>query len=92
MNTGTILSGIGHAGVILWVVLGDFLFSPKELPEIAVTEVSLMSAAEYDAMVAATPTTPTPAEVTPESSTAGRGPRSGGAEAGTRTRARRAAT
>jgi hypothetical protein len=62
MDTGTIISGIGHAGVILWVLLGDWLFQPQDAPEIAATEVSLLSEAEYDALVAAAPTTPEPSE------------------------------
>ncbi|HEX9857516.1 MAG TPA: cell envelope biogenesis protein TolA, partial [Paracoccaceae bacterium] len=62
MNKGVIISGIGHLGLILWVVLGDFLFTSKDAPEVAVTSVSLMSAAEFDAMAAAAPSTPTPAE------------------------------
>ena len=57
MNTGTLLSGLGHAGLILWVLLGDWLFQSRDAAPVAVTEVSLMSEAEYDAMVAAVPAT-----------------------------------
>ena len=62
MDTGTIISGVGHAGLILWVLMGDWLFQPQDQPAIAATEVSLLSEAEYDALVAATPSTPDPAE------------------------------
>jgi hypothetical protein len=62
MDTGTIISGIGHAGVILWVLFGGILFSPKDAPEMAATDVSLLSEAEYDALVAAASTTPEPSE------------------------------
>lgn len=64
MQTGTIISGAGHAALILWVVLGDWLFARKDAPPIAVAEVSLMTSAEFDAMVAAVPSTPDPV-VTP---------------------------
>lgn len=62
MDTGTIISGVGHAGLILWVLLGDWLFQPQDMPALAATEVSLLSEAEYDALVAAAPSTPDPAE------------------------------
>ncbi len=60
MEKGQIISGVAHAGVILWVVLGDWLFRAPTLPEIEVAEVSLMSSAEFDAMVAAAPSAPEP--------------------------------
>lgn len=63
MEKGQIISGIAHAGVILWVVLGDWLFRADTLPEMQVAEVSLMSSAEFDAMMAAAPK---PAEPKPE--------------------------
>lgn len=62
MEKGQIISGIAHAGVILWVVLGDWLFRADTLPEMQVAEVSLMSSAEFDAMMAAAP----PPAVQPE--------------------------
>lgn len=62
MDTGTIISGVGHAGLILWVVLGDWLFQPQDQPAMVATEVSLLSEAEFDALVAAAPSTPDPAE------------------------------
>lgn len=66
MDRGSIISGIGHAGVILWVVLGDFLFAPQDLPEIAVMQVETMSGAEFDAMMAAAPAPPAKAPPPPE--------------------------
>ena len=56
------VSGGGHAAVILWVLFGGLWFSQNDAPAVAATEVSLLSAAEFDALVAAAPTTPTPAE------------------------------
>jgi hypothetical protein len=61
-DIGTVVSGGGHAAVILWVLFGGFWFSPQDAPAMAATEVSLLSAAEFDALVAAAPTTPKPAE------------------------------
>lgn len=60
MQTGTIYSGIGHAGVILWVLVGDWLFAPKPVDEVIVTQVSMLTSAEFDALQAAS--TPTPSE------------------------------
>ena len=51
MDRGAIISGAGHLGLILWVILGDWLFAPSDMPPVEVAQVSLMSAAEYDAMV-----------------------------------------
>ncbi|MFN3721660.1 MAG: cell envelope biogenesis protein TolA [Paracoccaceae bacterium] len=61
MQTGTLISGVGHAALILWVLLGDWLFARKDAPPVEVAEVSLISAAEFDAMVAAAPSAPEPA-------------------------------
>lgn len=55
MERGQIISGVAHAGVILWVVLGDWFFRADTLPEMEVAEVSLLSAAEFDAMMASAP-------------------------------------
>lgn len=62
MQTGTIISGTGHAALILWVVLGDWLFSAQDVPPVQVAEVSLISSAEFDAMAAAVPSTPEPVQ------------------------------
>ena len=66
MDRGTIISGIGHLGLILWVVLGDWLFAPKDMPEIAVAEVSMISEAEFAALVSSAPVKPAPAPDQPE--------------------------
>ncbi|THD85024.1 cell envelope biogenesis protein TolA [Aliigemmobacter aestuarii] len=65
MNKGVIISGIGHLGLILWVILGDWLFAPKDLPAVEVAEVSLMSGAEFEAMMASVPADAVPVEVPP---------------------------
>ena len=61
-DIGTIISGGGHASVILYVLFGGLWFSQHDAPAMAATEVSLLSAAEFDALVAAAPTTPDPAQ------------------------------
>lgn len=55
MDTGTLISGIGHLGVILWLLLGGFFFTPDppRMPETA--EVSIVSESEFAAMSAAAP-------------------------------------
>ena len=55
MNKGLIISGAGHLGLILWALLGGWLFAAQEVPEIKVADVSLISTAEFDAMVSAAP-------------------------------------
>ena len=55
MNRGVIISGIGHLGLILWAVLGGWLFAAQSTPEIKVADVSLVSAAEFDAMTSSAP-------------------------------------
>lgn len=67
MQTGTIFSGIGHAGLILWVLVGDWLFPVRPPEEIIATQVSLMTSEEFAALQAATPTpSEEPAPVRPE--------------------------
>ena len=60
MDRGQFISAVGHVGVILWVVLGDWLFTARDLPEVEVSEVSLMTEAEFAALVSAAPKTPDP--------------------------------
>ena len=66
MNTGTITSGAGHAGVMLWLLIAGFFGSPPDAPEAAVTEVSLVSSSQFDAMVAAAPSPPQTEAAQPE--------------------------
>ncbi|MFD1809676.1 hypothetical protein ACFSHQ_21235 [Gemmobacter lanyuensis] len=51
MDRSFVLSGAGHLVLILWVLFGDFLFSPPEPEEMTVTSVSMISSAEFDAMM-----------------------------------------
>lgn len=57
-SKGTIYSGIGHVGVILWALIGDWLMPHSEPEEIASMAVSTMSSAEFDAMVSQIPAQP----------------------------------
>ncbi len=67
-STGTWISGIGHAGLILWLVVGWGLNGDPM--DFQVTQVSVVSGEDYAAMVAATsPTTttdPLPEMISPE--------------------------
>ena len=53
MYTGQIISGAGHAALILWLLLGNWLFSPSEPVELSVVTGSLISSADFEAMQAA---------------------------------------
>jgi hypothetical protein len=67
MQTGTIFSGIGHAGLILWVLVGDWLFPASPPEEIIATRVSLITSDQFAALQAATPTpAEEPAPVRPQ--------------------------
>lgn len=54
-----------HLGVILWLLLGGIFFSHDMPPTSVATEVSLISSAEYDAMIAAAPKAPEETPVQP---------------------------
>ena len=58
MQTGTTFSGIGHAGLILWVLVGDWLFARNPAEEVIVTSVSMITSEEFDALQAAATATP----------------------------------
>ena len=51
-SVGTWVSGVGHAGLILWLVVGWGM--NNEPMEFEVADISVISGAEYDALVAAT--------------------------------------
>ncbi|MCU0903131.1 MAG: cell envelope biogenesis protein TolA [Tabrizicola sp.] len=59
-QTGTVISAIGHTGLILWVLVGDWLFAASAPPEPMVMTVSTLTSAEFDALQAAS--TPEPSE------------------------------
>ena len=51
MRTGYIISGIGHGLLILWLLIGGLIAWQREEPTLRVAEVSLVSNAEFAAMV-----------------------------------------
>lgn len=59
MNTGHVISGVGHIGLIGWMFLGGFI-NPQPTP-FEVTEVAVISGAEFQAMIDARQA---PAEIT----------------------------
>jgi hypothetical protein len=67
-QTGTVVSAIGHAGLILWVLVGDWLFAAERPPETITMVASTITSAEFDALQAAATPTPTeePAPVRPQ--------------------------
>ncbi|MFM2355917.1 MAG: hypothetical protein RLZZ528_1653 [Pseudomonadota bacterium] len=54
-RTGLIVSGVGHGALILWALVGGLFNHEDDPAAISTTEVSLISSAEFDAMVAAAP-------------------------------------
>lgn len=54
-RTGLIASGVGHGALILWALVGGLFSHEDDTSAISTTEVSLISSAEFDAMVAAAP-------------------------------------
>ena len=50
MDKSQILSGVGHAVVITWVVLGDWLFAPREVPPPDSVQVSMVSESDLQAL------------------------------------------
>jgi len=55
LRPGFIISAIGHVALIAWAVLGGWFLSPKESEVIEVSEVSVISAAEFDAALSSAP-------------------------------------
>lgn len=55
LDRASTISALGHLGVILWAVMGDWLFSPKDMPPMDVAQVSLVSEGEFQAMMASAP-------------------------------------
>lgn len=53
MERSQVISGAGHAVVVLWIAVGDWLFAPSELPPPASVQVSMVTSAELAAMDAA---------------------------------------
>lgn len=56
MQTGTKVSAAAHAGLIAWVILGGTFFRQVPPSELQVSEVSLLTEAEFAALVSDGPT------------------------------------
>ena len=56
MQTGTYISGLGHGGVIAWLLVGGLFGDPP--PEVEVTEVAVISAQEFAALYPPAPEMP----------------------------------
>ncbi len=67
-SIGTTISAAGHLGLVAWIMLGGLLFRAQPSAPVALSEVSLMSEAEFAALAAAAARAPDTAEVpaTPE--------------------------
>ena len=55
MDRGVIISGVGHVAVVLWAILGGWLFNAQSLPEIQVTDVTFISVADFNAALSSAP-------------------------------------
>ena len=60
MDKSQTISVIGHAVVLTWIVLGDWLFAPSELPPPTAVQVSMVSQSDLQAMMDAAPKTDKP--------------------------------
>lgn len=50
MNTGTYISGSAHGALILWALVGGYFLSPDEPSPADISDVSIISSAEFAAM------------------------------------------
>ena len=53
-QTGTVVSAAGHLGLILWVLVGDWLFAAAKPPETVVMSVSTVTSDQFAELQAAT--------------------------------------
>ncbi|MDA8747246.1 hypothetical protein N9M66_03440 [Litoreibacter sp.] len=72
MKIGTYVSGAGHAGLFVWLLIGGFFVSRDDFDAIRVTDVSIVSTDEFQALQPSGPETgeappalPTPATEEP---------------------------
>jgi len=66
MRTGLYISGAAHGGLILWLLVGGTIFRSQPPQPPTATDVSLISAAEYDALVSSAPQAPEDADSQPQ--------------------------
>jgi len=65
MRTGYIISGIGHGLLMLWILFGGLFLRGPEEPPLRVSDVSLISGAEFAALTEAAAAPPPPTEPVP---------------------------
>ncbi len=66
-QTGTVVSAVGHLGVVLWVLVGDWLFAAEKPPETITMIASTISSDAFAELQAATATpSEEPAPVRPQ--------------------------
>ncbi|SEK68756.1 hypothetical protein [Jannaschia helgolandensis] len=63
-RTAVALSGTAHAGLIVWAMVAG-LFNPVEDDQLQIAAVSVISSAEFDALVSAAPAPAAPAPAAP---------------------------
>ncbi|GFE65385.1 energy transducer TonB [Litoreibacter roseus] len=74
-GTGMYVSGIGHGLLLLWILIGGFFVARDDFSDLAVSDVSIVSAEEFAALQPAAPSTPDapdapPAPVVPDAAPA----------------------
>ncbi len=57
MKLGAWVSGVGHAGLFLWILVGGLFFAQPDLTDLSVTDVSIISAEEFAALQPSSPET-----------------------------------
>lgn len=57
MRLGAWVSGLGHGGLFLWLVIGGFFVAREDIAEFTVTDVSIISAEEFAALQPSSPET-----------------------------------
>lgn len=55
MKLGAWVSGVGHSGLFLWLIIGGFFVAQPDLTDVSVTDVSIVSAEEFAALQPSSP-------------------------------------
>ncbi|HAG26707.1 MAG TPA: cell envelope biogenesis protein TolA, partial [Rhodobacter sp.] len=58
MNIGLLVSGLGHLFLLLWMFAAGFFTKIEKTPELQVTQVTILSTQEFDALNAGQPELP----------------------------------
>ncbi len=57
MRLGAWVSGLGHGGLFLWLIIGGFFVAREDIADFTITDVSIISAEEFAAMQPSSPET-----------------------------------